>query len=95
MSTGWIIGYLIGGGLILAVVVLLLLMIRGAHRAAVQAEAILAALQQSRDNTAILWAVNDVNTAIERITDGAGAVREHLAAKNGAGRSVAGRSGRG
>ena len=83
MSTGWVIGYLIGGVLILAVVVLLLLMIRGAHRAAVKAEAILAALEESRDNTAPLWAVNDVNAAIERITAGAGAVREHLAAKDG------------
>ena len=52
MSTGWVIGYLVGGVLILAVVVLLLLMIRGAHRAAVKAEAILAALEESRDNTA-------------------------------------------
>jgi len=41
MSTGWVIGYLVGGVLILAVVVLLLLMIRGAHGAAVKAEAIL------------------------------------------------------
>ena len=78
MSTGWVIGYVIGGVLILAVVVLLLLMIRGAHGAAVKAEAILAALEESRDNTAPLWAVNDVNGAIERITGGAAAVREHL-----------------
>ena len=83
MSTGWVIGYVIGGVLILAVVVLLLLMIRGAHGAAVKAEAILAALVESRDNTAPLWAVNDVNSAIERITAGSGAVREHLASKDG------------
>jgi len=83
MSTGWVIGYLVGGVLILAVVVLLLLMIRGAHGAAVKAEAILAALEESRDNTAPLWAVNDVNSAIERIAAGAEAVREHLASKDG------------
>ncbi|MXW98996.1 MAG: hypothetical protein F4118_04120 [Acidimicrobiaceae bacterium] len=83
MSTGWVIGYVIGGVLILAVVVLLLLMIRGAHRAAVKAAAILAALEESRDNTSPLWAVNDVNAAIERITAGAGAVRAHLASKDG------------
>ena len=83
MSTGWIIGYLVGAVLILVVVILLLLMIRGAHRAAVKAEAVLAALEESRDNTAPLWAVNDVNSAIERITDGAGVVREHLASKAG------------
>lgn len=83
MSTGWVIGYIVGGALIAVVVVLLLLMIRGAERAAVKAEAILDALHESRDNTAPLWAVNDVNRAVERITAGAGAVREHLAAKSG------------
>lgn len=81
MSTGWIVGYVIGVALVLIVVVLLLLMIRWAHRAAIKAEAILAALHEGRDNTAPLWAVNDVNVAIERITYGAAAVREHLASK--------------
>lgn len=82
MSTGWVIGYIVGGVLVAVVVVLLLLMIRGASRAAEKAEAILAALEESRDNTAPLWAVDDVNTAIERITDGATAVREHLAGRS-------------
>ncbi len=81
MSTGWVIGYVIGGVLVAVVVVLLLLMIRGAHRAALKAEAVLEALLEARDNTAPLWAVNDVNEAIERVTDGAGAVRAHLASK--------------
>lgn len=84
MSTGWLIGYVIGGLLVAVVVVLLLLMIRGANRAAVKAEAILDALLESRDNTTPLWAVDDVNVAIERITDGAGAVRRHLASKGAA-----------
>ena len=84
MSTGWVIGYIVGGVLIAVVVVLLLLMIRGAQRAAMKAEAILAALEESRDNTSPLWAVHDVNVAVERITDGAAAVREHLASKGGA-----------
>lgn len=84
MSTGWVIGYLVGGLLVLVVVVLLLLMIRGAHRASLKAEAILAALEEARDNTEPLWAVNDVNDAIERITDDAAAVRQHLASKGGA-----------
>lgn len=83
MSTGWVIGYVVGGVLIAVVVVLLLLMIRGAQRAVAKAEAIRAALEESRDNTAPLWAVHDVNEAVERITDGAGAVRAHLAAKAG------------
>lgn len=81
MSTGWVIGYIVAAALVLVVVVLLLLMIRGAHHAAVKAEAILAALEESRDNTAPLWAVNDVNGAIDRITAGAVAVREHLASE--------------
>lgn len=84
MSTGWIIGYAIAGALVLVVVVLLLLLIRGASRAVTKAEAVVAALEASRDNTAPLWAVNDVNNAIERITDGAAAVRNHLAGGPGA-----------
>lgn len=84
MSTGWIVGYVIGTVIVLLVVVLLLLMIRGAHRAAVKAESVLEALLESRDNTEPLWAVNDVNKAIGRITGGAAAVREHLASKAGA-----------
>lgn len=85
MSTGWIIGYAVALVLVLIVVALLLLMIRGAARAATKAESILAALEESRDNTAPLWAVHDVNEAVERITDGAAAVREHLVAKAGGG----------
>jgi hypothetical protein len=81
MSTGWTIGYVIGGVIVLLVVALLLLMIRGANRAAVKAESVVAALVDVRDNTEPLWAVSDVNNAIERITDGAAAVREHLAGK--------------
>ena len=82
MSTAWIIGYLIAGVIILLVVVLLLLMIRGARNAAIKAEAILAALHESRDNTAPLWETNNVNNAIERITEGAGVIRQHLADKH-------------
>jgi Na+-transporting methylmalonyl-CoA/oxaloacetate decarboxylase gamma subunit len=84
MSTGWIIGYAIAGALVLVVVVLLLLLIRGASRAVTKAESIVAALEASRDNTAPLWAVNDVNNAIERISGGAAAVRNHLAGDPGA-----------
>lgn len=81
MSTGWIIAYVVTLALVLVVVVLLLAMIRGASRAADKAESILAALEESRDNTAPLWAVAEVNDAAERITDGAAAVREHVSAK--------------
>jgi hypothetical protein len=88
MSTGWIIGYVVTGALVLVVVALLLLMIRGANRAAVKAESILAALEESRDNTAPLWAVHGVNQAVERITEGAAAVREHVAAKTASGEAA-------
>jgi hypothetical protein len=81
MSTAWLIGYLVGGVIVLLVVVLLLLMIRGARDAATKAESILEALNQARDNTAPLWEVNNVNHAVERITEGAGAIRAHLADK--------------
>ncbi len=84
MSTGWVIGYIVGGVLVAVVVVLLLLMIRGATRAAAKVEAILEALEEGRDNTAPLWAVDDVNTAIERITDGTTAIREHLTNRSSA-----------
>lgn len=84
MSTEWTIGYVIGGVIVLLVVALLLLMIRGASRAAVKAESVFAALVDVRDNTEPLWAINDVNNAIERITGGAAAVREHLAGKSAA-----------
>lgn len=79
--SGWVIGYVIGIVIVLAVVVLLLLMIRGALRAATKAEAIVAALEETRDNTAPLWAVHEVNGAVERITAAAAAVRTHLATK--------------
>lgn len=73
---------MVGAVIVVAVVVLLLLMINGARRAATTAETILARLKESHGNTEPLWAVNDVNGAIERITDGAAAVRRHLASKH-------------
>jgi len=82
MSTGWLVGYVIGGLIVVVVVVLLLLMIRGAHRAAIKAESVLVALYEVRDNTEVLWAVNDVNQTVRRITESAGAIRTHLAQKH-------------
>ncbi len=52
---GWIIGYLVGTVVVLVVVIVLLLMIAGARAAAAKAEAIVAALQETRDGTAPLW----------------------------------------
>lgn len=83
MSTAWVVGYVIGGAVVALVAVLLLLMIRGAHRAAVKAEACLAALHDARDHSEVLWAVNDVNTTTRSITTSAAAIREHLTSVHG------------
>lgn len=79
--TGWWIGWIIGAVVVLLVVALLLLMIKGAGRAVVKAGNVVAALEASRDNTAGLWNVNDVNHDVTRIVRAATAAREHLAAK--------------
>lgn len=75
---GWILGYLIGGLVTVVVVVVLLLMIRGARRTAGRAEAILAALHDTRDATAALWAVGTTVATAERIVAAAAAAREAL-----------------
>ncbi|MHB1091104.1 MAG: hypothetical protein ACYC06_08365 [Ilumatobacteraceae bacterium] len=82
MSTGWLVGYTIGGLIVVVVVVLLLLMIRGAHRATLKVKSIVAALEEARDNTEVLWAVNDVTKTVRRITGSAGTIRTHLAQKH-------------
>lgn len=85
MSASWVIGFSVGAVVVLLVVVLLLLMIVNAARAAAKAEAILAALEEARDNTEGLWLVDETNRAVERINDAATAARLHLESK-GAGR---------
>lgn len=79
---GWIIGYLVGAGVVAVVVTVLLLMIRGARRTADQAEAITTALQAARDGTAALWRVEDTVLTAERIVAAAGAARETLAGQD-------------
>lgn len=78
---GWVIGFAIGGVVVLVVVVLLLLMILLARRAAEKAEAILAALEEARDNTAGLWQVDTTNTVAGRIVEAAGQARAALEEK--------------
>lgn len=78
---GWIVGWSIGAVVVLALVVLLLTMIRGATRAGVKAGNILAALEQSRDNTDGLWAVDATNKTVRRITNAATAARLHIESK--------------
>lgn len=76
--SGWVLGWIIGAVVVVVVVALLLLLIRGASRAADKAEAIVAALEDTRANTAALWKVADTDAAAGRIVAGATAAREQL-----------------
>lgn len=78
---GWVLGWAIGLVVVAVVVILLVLMIIGASRAAAKAEAILAALQDARDNTEGLWQLDATNQVADRIIDAATSAREHLASK--------------
>lgn len=81
---GWVLGWLIGAGVVVIVVVLLLLMIQGATRAAGKAEAVLAALDDAKVNTLPLWEVDTTDRLLTRIVSAAAAAREYLASKAGA-----------
>lgn len=81
MTAPWVIGLTVGLVLVAVVVVLLVLMIIGASRAAEKAEAILAALQDARDNTEGLWQLDTTNRTATRIVEAATAARQHLATK--------------
>ena len=85
-TTGWMIGWSIGLAAVALVVMLVVLLIRGASRAANKAEAIVAALHESRENTAGLWDVDTTNRTIVRITASAAAAREYLET-NGSGQT--------
>ncbi|MGI8535508.1 MAG: hypothetical protein ACR2K2_03240 [Mycobacteriales bacterium] len=75
---GWILGYLIGGVVVLVVVAVLLLMITGARHTAEKAEAILAGLQSARDGTAPLWQLGATVKTAERIVAAAASARTSL-----------------
>ncbi len=75
---GWIIGWAIVLAAVALVVLLLALLIRGASRAANKAEAIVAAFNEARENTAGLWNVDTTNRTIVDITASARAAREYL-----------------
>lgn len=75
---GWILGYVIGAVVVVVVVAVLLLMIRGARRTAEKAEAILAGLERTRDNTEGLWQVAATVSTAERIVAAAAEARISL-----------------
>lgn len=75
---GWVLGFVIGTVVVLVVVVVLLLMIRGARRTAERAEAVLAALHDTRDGTDGLWQVAATVSTAERIVAAAADARLSL-----------------
>jgi hypothetical protein len=75
---GWILGYIIGAVVVAVVVVVLLMMIVGARCTAEKAEAILAALRDTRDGTAGLWQLRDTVATAERIVAAAADARSSL-----------------
>lgn len=79
--SGWVLGWMIGAGVVVIVVVLLLLMIQGAARAAGKAEEVLAALDEAKVNTSPLWAVDTTNQVATRIVGAATSAREYLASQ--------------
>lgn len=83
VSSGWIIGWVIFLVVVLLVVALLLLMIKGARDAAIKAESIIEAFNESEANTAGLWNVDTVNRHIVDITSSARAAREYLESAGG------------
>lgn len=75
---GWIIGYIVGTGVVAVVALLLVLLTREAARVAAKAEAVLAALTDARDGTEGLWRLHATTSALSRLTTTAGAARESL-----------------
>lgn len=76
--SGWVLGYVLGAVVVLVVVLALLLMIRGARRTAGRAEAVLAALHDTRDGTEGLWQLAATVTTAERIVAAAADARLSL-----------------
>lgn len=79
----WNIGYAVALGLVGVVVILLVTLIILASRAAAKAEAIVTALDLTRENTVGLTQIDTTNSVAGRIIAGATATRLYLAAKLG------------
>lgn len=75
MSTGWLIGYIIGGAVVVIVAVLAITLILQARKIGAQAADILRALEAGRDNTAGLWEVDDVNRSLDTVRKSARSAR--------------------
>lgn len=79
MSTGWLVGYVIGVVVVLIVATLAIILILQARKIGRQADDILDALERGRDNTAPLWAVDGVNRSLRTVRDAAVTARTVLA----------------
>lgn len=75
MSTDWLIGYIIGVAVVVIVVVLAVTLIAEARKIGHQAQEILDALTEGRDNTEGLWEVDQVNRSLEEVRSSAKAAR--------------------
>lgn len=83
MPTEWLVGYIIGVLVVLIVAVLAITLIVQARKIGNQAQDILEALTEGRDNTAGLWAVDGVNRSLEAVKK---AARQARLAVTGEGR---------
>lgn len=82
MLTEWVVGYSIGLAVVVIVVVLATILILQARKIASQAIDILAALDEAREHTEGLWAVDTVNRSLESSRDAARTARMVLSGGN-------------
>lgn len=78
LSTGWVIGYLVGGGVVLIVVVLLVVLIVSAKRIGTQAKEIEEALEVARQNTTALWQTHEIIVMVGSISRRLALARKQL-----------------
>ena len=78
VGSGWTIGYIVGGVVVLAVALLVITLIILARRIGTRVEQITQALLVARENTQSLWAVEQTQALAEEILEGAASAREAL-----------------
>ena len=70
MASNWVIGWTAGAGVVAIAAGLLLEITARAERISAQAREITAGLEQARDNTAPLFALQETAATLGRVTDG-------------------------
>jgi preprotein translocase subunit SecG len=75
VSTGWVIGWIVGALVVVIAAALLITIILLGRQIARQADDITAALGATRENTSPLFEVKRTNLALDRITRGLRGVR--------------------